>query len=133
MGINEVGIELFAGANSGHAAFDVVVGDAKKVLGTRSMSPLTHTGILGFTLNSTILSLHFKRIFTGSTCFRPPLFALKENGIIFRALGCDGYMPRLIVCLFGAGFSFGREFLELPGSARIYGFAPTTMNVHKCK
>jgi hypothetical protein len=126
-------LKLFGGADGGYTAFDVMVGDAKKIFGSRTMSTLAHTGILGFALNRTVRALHFKRICASGACFRPPLFALEKNGIIFGALGCHGNFSGLISRLLGAGCSFSREFLELSGSVGIYGFTPATMNIHKGK
>jgi len=126
-------LELFAGADGGHPAFNVMVGDAKKILGSRAMSTLAHAGIFSFPLDGSIRAFHFKRIVTGSARFRPPLFALEKNGIIFGALGFHHDFSRLILRLFGTGGSFSRELLDLPGSVGIYGFSTATMNIHKGK
>jgi hypothetical protein len=126
-------LKLFGRADGGDSAFDVMVVDAKKILGFRTMPALTHAGIFGFALHGAIWPLHFKGIVTGGARFRPPLFTLEKNGIVFGALGCHSNISGLIIGLPGARLPLDRELLEFPGSVGINRLAATTMNIHKSK
>ncbi len=124
-------LKLFGRTDGGHTAFDVMVVDAKKILGFRAMPTLTHAGIFSLALDGAIRSLQFKGIVTGCARFRPPLFTLEKNGVIIGALGGHSNCARVIIGLLGAGFPLNREFLEHPGSVGINRLSATTMNIHK--
>jgi hypothetical protein len=96
-------LKLFGRADSGYPAFDVMVVDAKKILGFWTMSPLTHAGICSLGLGGAVGSLQFKGVVTGGTRFRPPLFTLEKNGVILSAFRFYGDFSGLIIRFFGAG------------------------------
>lgn len=124
-------LKLFGRTDGGHSAFDVMVGDAKKILGFLAMPTLTYAGIFSLALDGAIRSLQFKRIVTSSTRFRPPFFALEKNGVVLGALSCYADFSSLIIGVLGAGYSLGWKFLELPGRVGIYSFTAATINIHE--
>jgi hypothetical protein len=115
-------LKLFGRADGGYPALDVMIGDAEKILGFWAMPPLTDAGIFSFALDGAIRPLHFKGIVAGYTRFRPPLFTLEKNGIIFSTFGFYGDLSGLIIRFFSAGCPLGGEFLELTGSIGVNGF-----------
>jgi hypothetical protein len=123
--------KLFGGADGGDSALDVMVGDAEEILGFLVMPTLTHAGVRSFALEGAIRSFRFKGIVARSACFRPPLFALEKNGVIFSAFGFHHDFSGLITRFSGTGHSLDREFLERPGSVGINGFSAATINIHK--
>ena len=124
-------LKLFGRADGGHSAFDVIVADAKKILGSLVMATLAYAGILSLALDRAIRSFHFKRIVTGCACFRPPFFTLEKNGIIFGALGCYADCSGFVIRFFGTGCSLGWEFLKLTGRVGINRLSAATINIYK--
>ena len=124
-------LKLFGRADGGYPAFDVMVGDAEKILGFWAMPPLTDAGIFSLALNGTIRSLQFKGIISRCTRFCPPFFTLEKNGIIFSTFGfyCDSSGG--IIRFFCAGSPLGWEFLELTGSIGVNRLSAATIDIYK--
>jgi hypothetical protein len=115
-------LKLFVRADGGDSAFDVVAGDAKEILGQLAMATLTHTGICRLVLDGAILSCQFKGIVAGCARFRPPIFTLEKNGIVFGAFGFHGNFAWVIIGFPGAGLPLGLEVFEFPGGVGVNSF-----------
>jgi hypothetical protein len=124
-------LKLFGRADGGYPALDVMIGDAEKILGFWAMPPLTDAGVFSLALDGAILSLQFKGIVSSRTRFRPPLFALKKNGIVLGALGYYADLSGLIIGILGAGCSLGWEFLKLTGCIGVNRLYAATINIYK--
>jgi hypothetical protein len=126
-------LKLFGRADGGYPALDVMVGDAKKILGFFAMPTLTHTSIFSLVLDGSIGSLQFKGIVASRARFRPPLFTLKKNGVVFGALCGHRDCASLIIGILGAGFPLGLEFLKLTRRVGINRLSAATINIYKGK
>ena len=124
-------IRLFGRADGRHPAFNIMVGDAKKILGLWAMPTLADTGVLCLALDGAILSLQCKRVLAGSARFRPPCFALEKNRVVFGTFGFYGKFPRLSAGLLGAGCALGRKIFKLTRSIGVNRFSAATINIHE--